>query len=453
MAQTDFWSQIQTKLQDDGAPSRFVELFRQYYGQLVTGETGLIPEAEIEPVRELADADQLTATDVGRQALRQTVMIKLNGGLGTSMGLMGPKSLLPVRGTRTFLEIIAQQAVHDDIPLVLMNSDATDTATLDFLERLEFRDWGMPRSFRQHRAPKIRQDDFAPVDWIDHELEWCPPGHGDLYTALLTSGVLERILSAGYRYAFVSNADNLGAVIDTAILGYMVERNCPFLMEVADRTEMDRKGGHIACRRSDGQLILRESAQCSPNDVASFQNTEKHSYFNTNNLWIDLHCVRDLMANGRHLLLPLIRNSKTVDPRDPESPGVFQLETAMGSAIAVIPGSSAIRVSRRRFAPVKSTNELLLVRSDAYVETEQFRIVPHSAWTGTTVKLDPQYYAFIDDLDSRFPHGSPSMLNCARLQIDGDITFGRNVVLKGVVQLQAPPHTVDDHTTLDESLT
>ncbi|MDA1016758.1 MAG: UTP--glucose-1-phosphate uridylyltransferase [Planctomycetota bacterium] len=451
MAQTDFWPQIQAKLEDDGAPTRFIELFREYYGQLVSGETGLIPESDLEPVRELDDADQLSTSNTGREALSRTVMIKLNGGLGTSMGLQGPKSLLPVRGRRTFLEIIARQAAHDDVPLILMNSDATEAESLAFLDQLHLQDTRMPRSFRQHRIPKIRQDNFAPVAWTTTELEWCPPGHGDLYTALLTSGVMEHILSAGFRYAFVSNADNLGAVIDAAILGYMVERDCPFLMEVADRTEMDRKGGHVARRRSDGQLLLRESAQCSPSDEGSFQDVEKYSYFNTNNLWIDLRRVRDLLTAERHMLLPLIRNSKTVDPRDAASPGVYQLETAMGSAIAVMAGASAIRVSRKRFAPVKSTHELLLVRSDAFVETDQHRIVPHPDWRGTTVELDARYYKFVDELDSRFPHGPPSMLNCRRLRVDGDIRFGRNVVLNGNVALQAPPNSVPDRTIIGDS--
>src|SRR5690606_33160238 len=84
-------------------------------------------------------------------------------------------------------------------------------------------------SFLQHKQPKVNVDDLSPACFPDDtELEWCPPGHGDLYTALVTSGMLEQMLSAGYEFAFVSNADNLGAVLDLAILGYLVERQMPF---------------------------------------------------------------------------------------------------------------------------------------------------------------------------------------------------------------------------------
>ena len=178
------------------------------------------------------------------------------------------------------------------------------------------------------------------------------------------------MLGAGYRYAFVSNADNLGAVIEPAILGYLVENRLPFMMEAADRTIADRKGGHVG-RLLNGQLILRESAQCPAEEMADFQDIRRHRYFNTNNLWLDLVALKDLLAARGHILgLPMIVNRKTVDPRDSASTPVYQLETAMGSAIGVFPGARAIRVPRSRFAPVKTTDDLLAVRSDAYVLTE-----------------------------------------------------------------------------------
>lgn len=450
MPTTDHWLTVRDKLTADAAPREFIDLFECYYRQLVAGNTGLMPESEIEPVTSLPDADALQDTVAdGEAALKQTVMIKLNGGLGTGMGLDGPKSLLPVRGDRTFLEIIARQAEHDGIPLILMNSDATERPSLDFLAGIGFTSrHDIPLSFRQHRAPKITED-FAPATCDDARFEWCPPGHGDIYIALRTSGVLERVLEAGYRYAFVSNADNLGAVIEPAILGYMVREGCPFLMEVADRTEMDRKGGHLARQKSGGGLTLRESAQCPDEDVATFQDVTRHAYFNTNNLWLDLHQLKDwINGNVHNMTLPLIRNAKTIDPRDAQSARVFQLETAMGSAISVIPHAAAIRVSRDRFAPVKSTNELLLVRSDAYTETESHRIVLRADAQRTTVKLDG-VYKFIDDFDARFPQGPPSMRECTSLTINGDFTFGSGVTLKGDVTLDPPPTSIDDGVTLE----
>ncbi len=108
---------------------------------------------------------------------------------------------------------------------------------------------------------------MAPAYWPESPAkEWNPPGHGDLYAAISTSGTLDQLLEGGYEYAFVSNSDNLGAVLDTEILGYFAEERLPFLMEVAHRTRADRKGGHLA-QLENGQLILRELAQCPPDET------------------------------------------------------------------------------------------------------------------------------------------------------------------------------------------
>ncbi|WP_374685892.1 UTP--glucose-1-phosphate uridylyltransferase, partial [Promineifilum sp.] len=330
------------RMADEGLPDLFIRHFAHYYDALLHGDDGLIAEDDIRPVDALDDAARLPApyADAGRDALSRVVTIKLNGGLGTSMGLTGPKSLLIVKEGLTFLDIIARQALRDGAPLLLMNSFVTDAESLAVLARYPELDGDLPLSFVQHKQPKIAVDDCGPIDWpADPELEWCPPGHGDLYTALVTSGMLDRLLDAGLEYAFVSNADNLGAVLDPAILGYLVERRLPFLMEVADRTAADRKGGHLA-RRPDGGLLLREIAQCPAGDLPAFQDIARHRYFNTNNLWVNLLALRAVLSEREyHLGLPMIRNRKTVDPRDPASPAVYQLETAMGSAIAVFPGA------------------------------------------------------------------------------------------------------------------
>jgi len=259
-----------------------------------------------------------------------------------------------------------------------------------------------------------------------------------IYTALITSGMLEKLLEAGYRYAFVSNADNLGAVLDAKILGYFVEQQLPFMMEAADRTVADRKGGHLA-RRSDGSLVLRESAQTPKEDEETFQDVGRHRYFNTNNLWLNVQALADLMKTKNGVLgLPMIRNSKTVDPRDPTSTPVYQIETAMGSAIAVFADAGAVRVPRSRFAPVKTTDDLLAVRSDAYILTDDFRVVANPARTTpqVVVSLDSRFYKLIDDMEARFPQGVPSLLECKSLTVKGDVLFGGDVVCKGVVELE-----------------
>lgn len=423
-------------MEAESLPEIFINAFADYYERLVRGETGLIPETAIRPVEDLLDSSDLPSElrAVGETAQARTVVIKLNGGLGTSMGLAQAKSLLPVRDGWTFLDIIAGQALHARTPLMLMNSFATDRDSSRALSRYPDLARELPLSFLQHKQPKITQQGLRPVSWpADPELEWCPPGHGDLYTALVTSGALDAMLNAGYEYAFVSNADNLGAVLDTAILGYIVMHRVPFLMEVADRTEMDTKGGHLA-RRLDGSLILRESAQCPARDQDAFRDVDRHRFFNTNNLWFDLRSLERLMheCDGR-LGLPMIRNAKTVDPRAKDSTPVFQLETAMGSAIAVFAGARAIHVPRARFAPVKTTNELLVVRSDACELTDELRIRPSSV--GPVVTLDARYYGNLDDFDARFPYGPPSLARCSSLDVRGDFKFGRGVVLERRVQL------------------
>ena len=443
-------------MQAEGLPQVFIDTFAEYYNQLVAGETGMIPEAVIEAVSEVPDVQSFPARlrEVGQAAQHHTALIKLNGGLGTGMGLQKAKSLLKVRDGMSFLDVIARQAVQAGVPLLLMNSFVTDADSLDAMRKYPELQSNIPLSFVQHKAPKIRQDNFGPVSWPGNpSLEWCPPGHGDIYTALVTSGTLDALIAEDYQYAFVSNADNLGAVMDLTILGYFAENQFPFMMEVADRTEMDKKGGHLA--RRNGRFILRESAQCLEADSVTFQDISRHRYFNTNNLWIDLSALERALDERDHRLgLPMIVNAKTVDPRDSNSTPVFQLETAMGAAIGVFAGAQAVRVPRSRFAPVKKSLDLLAVRSDAYVLTDAFHILPNPARTlpPPVVDLDDRYYKLVDQLDARFPNGPPSLIDCARLSIRGDVRFGRDVVCRGDVELvneSDEPMVVTDGSVLD----
>ena len=377
--------------------------------------------------------------DVGEDVSRQTVLVKLNGGLGTSMGLQKAKSLLVVKDGYTFLDIIAQQSIYAQVPLVLMNSYATEADSCEALNRHPNLIGDVPQTFVQHMEPKIRQSDFLPVEWPQNsELSWCPPGHGDIYTALVTQGVLEKMLQAGYKYAFVSNADNLGATLDWALLGYFAEKGLPFMLEVTERTEIDRKGGHLARRRRNGRLILRELAQCPPDEADIFQDILRYGFFNTNNLWINLEALNPTVReHDYNLKLPMIRNSKPVDPRDRSSTPVYQLETAMGSAVEGFEGAEAIVVPRSRFAPVKKTNDLMIVRSDVYKLADDFSVTMHPDRIGRppVVDLDPTYYQFVTEFDKRFIHGVPSLLKCEKLAVTGDFGFGKEVVIQGDVEL------------------
>ena len=434
------------KMEKSGLAPMVIDTFRHYYGLLVQGETGLITKGDIDPVREgeIADAEKLTGlTEAGRMALEKLVVIKLNGGLGTSMGLSRTKSLLEVRNGLSFLDIISRQVLsyrHKHgvrLPVIFMNSFNTETDTLEALAPYDdLPVEGIPLSFLQHKFPKVFQDGLVPATWpTDADLEWNPPGHGDIYTALVTSGMLQKLLDAGVRYAFVANSDNLGAVMDETILGYFAENNFPFMMEVTDRTEADSKGGHLA-RLKNGRLTLREIAQCPEDEVEEFQDIHVYRYFNTNTIWVNLLALKALLdAHHNVIHLPMIRNPKTVDPKDDSTPHVYQLETAMGSAISIFDGATAIRVPRTRFAPVKKCQDLLALWSDCYVLTEDYYVIqnPRRRPDTLVIRLDSKYYKKIDQLKARFPHGAPSLLDCASFEIQGDVVFGKGVVLRGKV--------------------
>ncbi len=428
------------KMAKEGLPQVVTNTFEFYYKKLVKGETGMISENEIQTVKNLPDSDTFgnEFAEFGKSVLHKTILLKLNGGLGTSMGLSKAKSLLKVKNGLTFLDIIAKQAIKSEIPLVLMNSFNTSDDSLEALESYTELKGKIPLDFLQHKIPKINEEDFTVANWEENpNLEWCPPGHGNIYTALVTSGMLDTLLDSGFEYAFVSNSDNLGAVMDEKILGYFAKNNFPFMMECADRTEADKKGGHLA-KYSNGQLILRESAQCPKEDSDSFQDVNKHKYFNTNSLWIYLPSIKKIMEENNNVLeLPMIRNSKTVDPKDSSSTKVYQLETAMGSAIALIENSAAIRVPRTRFAPVKTTNDLLAVRSDAYILTDNFEVIgnPKRKLGQVLVSLDSKFYKLINQMEARIPH-TPSLLECERLTVNGDVKFGKNVTFKGEVEVK-----------------
>jgi UTP--glucose-1-phosphate uridylyltransferase len=234
----------------------------------------------------------------------------------------------------------------------------------------------------------------------------------------------------------VSNSDNVGAVPSARIVGWFAASGAPYAAELCVRTSADRKGGHLAVRKADGQLILRDTAQTAPEDMHFFTDEHHHPFFHTNNLWWDLEKLRAaLTERGAVLGLPLIRNTKTVDPTDPESPEVFQIETAMGAAIEVFEGATAIVVGRDRFLPVKTTNDLLVLRSDAY-RLDDDGALRLAVKRAPLVDLDPAFYKTMADFDARFPHGAPSLVEASSLTVKGDWTFGRDVVIRGTVVLQ-----------------
>jgi UTP--glucose-1-phosphate uridylyltransferase len=435
------------KMRRERVPDVSIDAFARQYRLLESGDRGLIPEAEIEPVDDVPDV--LDLHDCDTDALARTVVIKLNGGLGTSMGMTQAKSLIEAKDGLTFLDITVRQVLADRkahdvrLPLVFMNSFHTRADTLAALERYPELTVDVPLDFVQGKVPKLRADDLEPVEWPDDPaLEWAPPGHGDLYPSLVACGMLASLLDAGYEYAFVSNSDNLGAVVDPRILAWFADGGFPFAMEVAERLDIDRKGGHIAWHK--GRLVLREIAQTPDDDVDAFSNVARHRYFNTNSLWVSLRALDSVYREHGVIELPMIVNRKTVDPRDPSSTEVIQLESAMGAAIGAFDGAAAIRVPRSRFVPVKTTDDLLVLRSDAYVLTGGAHVgLAAGRDRPPLVSLSKEHYKLLSDFDARFPGGPPSLREADRLEVHGDVTFGHGVRVRGFVRLEGTQRVPD----------
>ena len=452
--------QAREKMQAAGVDPVAIDVFAHYYRLIERGETGLIAENTIDPLDMESIADVEVDDETASAAIGNTVVIKLNGGLGTSMGMARAKSLLCVRRGLSFLDVIARQVLHlrreygATLPLIFMNSFRTSADTRAALARYDDLEVpGLPIEFLQNKEPKLGVKDLRPIGWPrDPSLEWCPPGHGDLYTALMGSGLLDQLIDAGYTQAFVSNSDNLGAVPDARVAGWFAQSGAPFAIEAVRRTPADRKGGHFARRKEDGRIVLRETAQTSAADKQALGDLERHQFTSTNNLWFDLVRMRDEIKRRDGILgLPLIRNVKHVDPSDSSSPEVIQIETAMGAAIEVFPDSTTIEVGRERFVPVKTTNDLLVLRSDAYDLGTDF-VLDQVAEQLPFVDLD-DVYKVVEEFDKRFPAGVPSLKEAESLVVSGDWSFGKGVQVKGSAKLEGAHGRVEAGAVLGEGTT
>lgn len=447
---TETANRIRQKMEEKGVMNSAILAFVRAFELIASGSSGEVSESEITPAQSVADYEELEREDsFDPELLAKTVVIKLNGGLGTSMGLEKVKSLLEVRPGVAFLDLMSRQILSlraetgGEVRFLLMNSNASSDDTRSYLSA-SVPEIGDPGDLEllQNWAPKLDRETLEPVSHpANPDLEWCPPGHADVYPTLEGSGWLDRLLSDGVKYAFISNSDNLGAVLDPTLLSYFAKGDSPFLMEVTRRTEADKKGGHLATRKEDGRLLLREVAQCPDEDLDSFQDIERHQFFNTNNIWVNLEKLKEVMtATGGVLELPVIRNAKTVDPRDSSTTAIFQLEQAMGSAIECFDGAAAVNVPRSRFAPVKGTTDLFALRSDAYEVSEDGRVqlLPSRKGKPPVVKFSSEY-KLVDALENL---GQPSLLEAEVLEVNGPVKFAEGVVIKGRVTISNPSSEV-----------
>jgi len=373
----------------------------------------------------------------GRELLSRVAVIKLNGGRSTNMGGHTPKGTILAKDGRCYLEIIINQVAalrekwQVDVPLVLMNSFFTDSPTMEILRRFE-----LPvLTFIQQQVPRLVEETLMPLDTGTEE-DWAPPGHGDVYDSLQRTGTLSRLKRLGCKWAFISNLDNLAAYPEPWILGLMERDNIEFLLEVTDRTPVDRKGGTLVIR--EGRLDLLELAQVAPEEGDSFMDINRFRVFNTNNVWIDLEALSTALTNDA-LKLPIICNCKNID-----GARVIQLETAMGAAIGSFQRSRGLRVLRDRFFPTKKVADLFLLQSDACVLDSMFRLRrnpsrPDSLSFMPTVLFDPDFLDHPEDISKRFEAASSvSLVRANSLQVKGRAFFEREVIIQGSVEIEVP---------------
>ncbi|CAE6407379.1 UTP--glucose-1-phosphate uridylyltransferase [Rhizoctonia solani AG-1 IB] len=429
----------------------FFDLFNQYLavkakGTKIDWEKIKPPPADrvidYKTLSEVTDAEAANVTPY----LEKLAVLKLNGGLGTTMGLAGtPKSAIEVREGMTFLDLSVRQIEHlnekykVNVPFILMNSFNTDDETQRIIQKYANHNIQI-LTFNQSRFPRIGRETNLPIprSATSDKSQWYPPGHGDIFDALKNSGLLDKLIAAGKEYIFISNADNLGADVDLRILKVFAEGRkegpIDYMMELTDKTRADVKGGTII--EYEGKIRLLEVAQVPSEHVEDFKSVTKFKIFNTNNLWMNLKAIKSWMSEGSledDEGLDIITNPKVADDGQP----VIQLETAVGAAIRHFPGACGINVPRSRFLPVKSCSDLLLITSDLYsLEHGKLVMNPNRQFGQTPVVKLGDNFKKIANFQKRF-RTIPNILELDHLTVAGDVHFGRKVTLRGTVIIVA----------------
>lgn len=342
-----------------------MDIFQLLYKNYLNIDNPYLDWNKIEPINNNILIDYKDLPEINSEQYKEleqhVCIIQLNGGLGTTMGCQGPKSLLEIKDGYTFIDITLEQLKKTpEIPLVLMNSFYTNKDTNDYLQKMPNELTIM--SFNQSCYPRIIKATKEPLDInSDNKDHLYPPGHGDLLISLSRSGILDELISMGIKYAFVSNIDNLGATIDYKILEDIVESNVDFALELTPKTLQDVKGGTLI--KYNGKYKMFEVAQCPPDKMNEFTSIDKFKYFNTNNVWIKLEAIKKLVSNLDFLNdIDLILNQKKLkDGRE-----CIQLEYAIGSMVKFFDHIKCYSVPRDRFIPVKTQKDLEMIRSEQY---------------------------------------------------------------------------------------
>ncbi|VDD76423.1 unnamed protein product [Mesocestoides corti] len=418
----------------------FLELYKRFVDQQHEYIDWMeIKQMDESQIRNYEDIGMPEERDI-INGLSHLVVVKLNGGLGTSMECCGPKSLISVSDEQTFLDLTLQQIetlnsrYNLDIPLVLMNSFNTQQDTDAYLRRITKMNAKI-YTFEQNRFPRLSEETglpFAKSMQLEspHDPAWYPPGHGDIYRCLDESGLLKKFIKEGKSWMFVSNIDNLGATPDPVILCWLEEQktvNGPnqadFVMEVTAKTKADHKGGTLVHYK--GELRLLELAQVPKEHMKDFLSPNKFNIFNTNNLWINLESMNSRIRT-KTLQMDLIVNRKALK----NGMRIIQLEEAVGAAIRSFKKPMGLKVPRSRFLPVKKTSDLVLLKSDLFSSSDGNLIIsPYRSISTLPIVNLSKHFQSVQDLHQRIPN-IPSMIELNHLTVFGDVTFGKNVVLK-----------------------
>ncbi|ROW01482.1 hypothetical protein VSDG_02267 [Cytospora chrysosperma] len=442
----------------------FFSLFRRYLNDKAKGNSvnwdRIAPPAQGQVVdyEELGNSESV-------EFLNKLAVLKLNGGLGTSMGCVGPKSVIEVRDGMSFLDLSVRQVEYlnrtygVNVPFLLMNSFNTNDDTAAIIKKYEGHNVDI-LTFNQSRYPRIYKDSLLPVPKsFDSPInEWYPPGHGDVFESLYNSGILDQLIERGIEVIFLSNVDNLGAVVDLRILQHMMETNSEYVMELTNKTKADVKGGTII--DYEGSVRLLEIAQVPKEHVNEFKSIKKFSYFNTNNIWMNIKAIKRVVENNE-LEMEIIPNGKTIpgDKKGESDISIVQLETAVGAAIRHFKNAHGVNVPRRRFLPVKTCSDLMLVKSDLYtVKHGQLQMSASRFGDAPLIKLGGDFKK-VSDFQKHIP-SIPKIIELDHLTITGAVNLGRGVTLKGTVIIVAtegstidvPPGSVLENVVVQGSL-
>ncbi|CAN9335040.1 unnamed protein product [Alternaria alternata] len=403
----------------------FFALFRRYLNDKAKGTA--IDWNRIAPPKaeQVVSYDDLANTEAV-EYLNKLAVVKLNGGLGTSMGCVGPKSVIEVRDGMSFLDFIIKKYEGHNIDIL---------------------------TFNQSRYPRILKDSLlpAPKENKSDIANWYPPGHGDVFESLYNTGMIDKLMDRGIEYIFLSNADNLGAVVDLRILQHMVDSQAEYIMELTDKTKADVKGGTII--DYEGSVRLLEIAQVPKEHVNEFKSIKKFKYFNTNNIWMNLAAIKRVVE-ANELAMEIIPNGKSIpaDKKGEADISVLQLETAVGAAI------KHFKNAHGRFLPVKTCSDLMLVKSDLYtLQHGQLVIDPNRFGPAPLIKLGSDFKK-VSSFQSRIP-SIPKIVELDHLTITCLVNLGRGVTLKGTVIIVAtegstidiPPGSILENVVVQNS--